>query len=124
MAVKLTEPRFKKVFNTLAKVVFHMAGDEEEAAAGIMDISDTPDVAVWAKGIGKGIEVPSDKVKQPSRISSMTLHVKRLSGAHNGKKEEEGGELMVDPANKEEMARVAGRHVSLTDESEYYAKQE
>lgn len=99
--------------------------DGEEAAAGIMDISDTPDVAVWSKGIGKGIEVPSDKVRQPSKISSMTLHVKRRSGTHNGKKEEESGELMVDPANKEEMARVVGRHVSLTDdESEYYAKQE
>lgn len=110
----------------MPKILFHMA-DEGEEVDGIMDISEKPDVAVWAKGIRKGIDTPSDKVKQPSKISSMMLHVKKRSGTYNIKEEEkekESGEVMVDPANKEDIAKVLSRHMCLTDETEYYVKQE
>lgn len=91
-----------------------MAGKDNDDS-GIMDILDTPDVAVWAKGISKkGTDVPSDRVREPSKIASMTLHTRTKKGES----------LMVDPANKQEMAKVvAAAHAPLTDESEY-AKQE
>ena len=75
-----------------------MAGS---AGGEIMDISDTPDVAVWAKGARK---TPPDSVREPSKIASMTLHVK-------------GRNVMVDPANEKEVAKV--QEWTLTDESDY-----
>ena len=74
-----------------------MAG---KAGGEIMDISETPDVAVWAKGARK---IPR-AVKEPSRISSISLHVK-------------GSEEMVDPGDKKQVAKAEG-HI-LTDESDY-----
>lgn len=76
--------------------------------AGIMDITDTPDVAVWAKGIRKNAGAPSDKVKEPSKIASMTLH-----------RATKDGEIMVDPANKKEVAKAVAEHSPMTDESGY-----
>ncbi|MGI0018873.1 MAG: hypothetical protein ACREAY_00215 [Nitrososphaera sp.] len=76
--------------------------------AGIMDITDTPDVAVWAKGIKKNAGAPSDRVKEPSKIASMTLH-----------RTTKDGEIMVDPANKKEVAKAIAEHSSMTDESGY-----
>ncbi|AIC16725.1 hypothetical protein [Nitrososphaera viennensis] len=93
-----------------------MAGKDD----GIMDILDTPDVAVWAKGIRKGADVPSDRVREPSKIASMTL---RIVSSGKSRRKKEKGELMVDPANREEMEKVSAAHASLTDESGY-AKQE
>ena len=77
--------------------------------AGIMDITDTPDVAVWAKGIRKSAGTPSDMVKEPSKLASMTLH----------RTTKEGGEIMVDPANKKEVAKAVAEHSPMTDESGY-----
>ncbi len=100
--------------------------DEGEEVEGIMDISETPDVAVWVKRIREGIHMPSDTVKQSSKISSMTLHAKKRSAKHNTTEEEKekSGEVMVDPANKEDIAKAVGEHMCLTDEAEYYVKQE
>lgn len=79
------------------------------AGGDIVDITDTPDVAVWAKGIKKkGAGAPSDAVKEPSIIASMTLHLNT-----------KGGEIMVDPANKKEVAKALAERTSVTDESEY-----
>lgn len=75
--------------------------------AGIMDITETPDVAVWAKGIRKKYFFPSDKVNKPSKVSSMTLYFT-----------EKGRELLIDPANKREVERAL-RRSALTDESDY-----
>lgn len=75
-------------------------------AAGIMGISETPDVAVWAKGIRKKTNVPADKVREPSKIASVTLYF-----TENDKK------LLIDPANKKDVTRASGH--SLTDESDY-----
>ena len=76
---------------------------------GIMDITDTPDVAVWAKGIRKSTGAPSDMVKEPSKLASMTLH----------RTTKDGVEIMVDPANKKEVAKAIAEHSSMTDESGY-----
>lgn len=75
--------------------------------AGIMDITETPDVAVWAKAIRKKYNSPSDKVNEPSKNSSMTLYFT-----------EEGRELLIDPASKREVERAI-RRSALTDESDY-----
>ena len=74
-----------------------MAG---KAGGEIIDISDTPDVAVWANSAKK---IPR-AVKEPSKVSSISLHVK-------------GSEEVVDPADKKQVAKVEG-HI-LTDESNY-----
>jgi hypothetical protein len=78
-------------------------------AAGIMDISDTPDVAVWARGIRRGLGTPSDAVREPSKIASIMLHLTPAKSR----------EIMVDPADKRQMSKVQAEGGSLTDESEY-----
>jgi hypothetical protein len=79
-------------------------------SAGIMDISDTPDVAVWAKGIRRGLGTSPDAVKEPSKIASTTLHL-----------DLEGQEIAVDPANKKQMSKAQAEGSSLTDESTWQA---
>jgi hypothetical protein len=94
--------------------------DEGEEVEGIMDISETPDVAVWVKRIREGIDIPSDTVKQSSKISSMTLHAKKRSAKDNTteeEKEKKSGEVIADPANKEDIAKAIGEHMCLTDEA-------
>lgn len=90
--------------------------------SGIMDISDTPDVAVWAKGIRRGgADVPSDKVKEPSKNTSMMLRAARKPATTAT--EREGG-LLVDPASKKEMAKVSAADLAtLTDESGYVQRE-
>ena len=73
---------------------------------GIMDITDTPDVAVWAKGIRKDAVIPSDAVKEPSKVASVTLY-------QNTK----DGEILVDAANKQDVAKAIAKHTPMTDES-------
>lgn len=74
----------------------------EKAGGDIMDIADTPDVAVWARGARKG--APSGTVKEPSKIASLTLHVR-------------GAESQVDPADKKQVAKAQKN--TLTDDSGY-----
>ena len=74
----------------------------EKAGGDIMDIADTPDVAVWARSAKKG--APLDAVKEPSKIASLTLHVK-------------GAESQVDPADKKQVAKASKN--TLTDDSGY-----
>jgi hypothetical protein len=71
------------------------------AGGEIMDISATPDVAVWAKANRK---MPPDAVKEPSKVTSLSLHVK-------------GCQAAVDPANEKQVAKAQG--YVLTDESGY-----
>lgn len=75
-----------------------MAG---KAGGEIMDISDTPDVALWVKDARRN---PPGTVREPSKITSLSLHIK-------------GDEFPVDPANEKEVAKTKGR--TLTDESDY-----
>ena len=81
----------------------------------IIDILDTPDVAVWAKGIRKGVNVPSDKVKEPSKITS-TSPLQVNAQLKNGEKKEDCGPT-IDPADKRDVGRAFAAKVSLTDES-------
>ena len=96
----------------------------DDASNGIMDIADTPDVAVWSKGIRKGAHVPSDRVKEPSKIASTTLHIQeQQSGAGNIRAtKEEGVGIAVDPADKEEVAGAVAKGASLTDESDLFKR--
>ena len=81
------------------------AGRRNDVSGEIMDITDTPDVAVWSKEIRSKVHRPSDKVKEPSRVASTTLHA--------GK-----NKVAIDPADKREVARAVASGTSLTDESD------
>ena len=76
-----------------------------DVSGGIMDITDTPDVAVWSKEIRSNVHRPSDKVKEPSRVASTALHAGQ-------------NKLAIDPADKKEVARAIASGTSLTDESD------
>lgn len=82
-------------------------------SAGIIDILDNPDVAVWSKGIMNKTNTPADKVQKPSHIKSMATNIEYREG------EEKQSHLQqtVDPANKEDVAKAINLGTSLTDEA-------
>lgn len=84
-------------------------------SAGIIDILDTPDVAVWSKGIMNKTNTPADKVQESSHIKSIAPHIEYSKG----KTEQKQSDLQqpVDPANKEEVAEVIDLGTSLTDKA-------
>ncbi len=81
------------------------ARPRNDASGGIIDITDTPDVAVWSKEIRSKVHRPSDKVKEPSRVASTILHA-------------EQNKVAIDPADKKEVAKAVASGASLTDESD------
>jgi hypothetical protein len=81
----------------------------------IIDILDEPDVAVWSKGVMNKTNTPADKVQEPSHIKSISTHVRYSEGEMEPKQSHL--EQTVDPANKEEVARVINLGTSLTDEA-------
>jgi hypothetical protein len=85
----------------------------DSTSTGIIDIVDNPDVAVWSKGIMKKTNTPADKVQEPYHIKSTTTHIEQREG------EEKQSDLqqIVDPANKEEVAKAIGLGTSLTDKA-------
>jgi hypothetical protein len=87
----------------------------DNTPTGLIDILDEPDVAVWSKGIANKTNTPADKVQEASHIKSITTRIEY----REGELEEKQGYLQqaVDPANKEEVAKVIGRGTSLTDEA-------
>ena len=87
----------------------------DNTPTGLIDILDEPDVAVWSKGITNKTNTPADKVQEASYIKSITTHIEN----REGELEEKQSYLQqaVDPANKEEVAKVIGRGTSLTDEA-------
>ena len=87
-------------------------------SAGIIDILDTPDVAVWSKGIMNKTNTPADKVQKPSHIKSMATNIEYREG------EEKQSDLQqtVDPANKEDVAKAINLGTSLTDEATSFAQ--
>ena len=87
----------------------------DNTPTGLIDILDEPDVAVWSKGIANKTNTPADKVQEASRIKSITTRIEY----REGELEEKQSYLQqaVDPANKEEVAKVIGRGASLTDEA-------
>ncbi len=87
----------------------------DNTPTGLIDILDEPDVAVWSKGIANKTNTPADKVQEASHIKSITTRIEY----REGELEEKQSYLQqaVDPANKEEVAKVIGRGASLTDEA-------
>ena len=77
-----------------------------DISGGIMDITETPDIAVWSKEISNNVHKPSDKVKEPAKLASNTLHA------------EQSNNLTIEPANKKEVAKAIASSHSLTDESD------
>ncbi len=82
-------------------------------SAGIIDIIDEPDVAVWSKGIMNKTNTPADKVQEPSHIKSIATHIEYSEGELEQKQNHL--QQTVDPANKEEVGDVIDLGTSLTD---------
>ena len=87
----------------------------DNTPTGLIDILDEPDVAVWSKGIANKTNTPADNVQEASHIKSITTRIEY----REGELEEKQSYLQqaVDPANKEEVAKVISRGISLTDEA-------
>ncbi len=87
----------------------------DNTPAGLIDILDDPDVAVWSKGIANKTNTPADRVQEASHIKSITTRIQYMEGEFEEK--QSYSRQGVDPANKEEVAKVIGRGTSLTDEA-------
>ncbi len=81
----------------------------------IIDILDEPDVAVWSKGIMNKTNTPADKVQEHSHIKSIYTHIEYSEGEREQKQSHL--QQTVDPANKEEVAKVINLGTSLSDEA-------
>jgi hypothetical protein len=92
----------------------------DNTPTGLIDILDEPDVAVWSKGIANKTNTPADKVQEASHIKSITTHI----DYREGEREQKQSYLQqtVDPANKEDVAKVIGLGNSLTDEAATFVK--
>ena len=80
---------------------------------GIIDILDDPDVAVWSKGIMNKTNTPADKVREPYHIKSTSMHIEYREGEEKQNHLQE----IVDPANKEDVAKAINLGTSLTDKA-------
>ena len=92
----------------------------DNTPTGLIDILDEPDVAVWSKGIAKKTNTPADKVQEASHIKSITTHI----DYREGEREQKQSYLQqtVDPANKEDVAKVISLGTSLTDKAATFVK--
>jgi hypothetical protein len=89
---------------------------------GIIDILDNTDVAVWSKGITHEVNVPSDKVQEPSKIeSTMTEYVESCNEKFGDRMGRNGLEehLPIDVANKEDVDKIVGLGGCITDEANF-----
>ena len=90
----------------------------DSISAGIIDILDSPDVAVWSKGIMKKTNTPSDKVQEPSHVKLTIINIE-----HNECEEKQSNlEQTVDPANKEDIAKAIDAEACLTDEARSFSQ--
>jgi hypothetical protein len=92
----------------------------DNTQTGLIDILDEPDVAVWSKGIANKTNTPADKVQEASHIKSITTHIDYREGEQEQK--QSYLQQTVDPANKEDVAKVIGLGTSLTDEAATFVK--
>ena len=103
---------------TTAKAVTYDIKKAGTTSTGIIDIVETPDVAVWSKGIMKKTNIPADKVQEPSRVRSTTTHIE-----HDESEEKQSNlQQTMDPANKEDVAKAIGAEASLTDEARSFVQ--
>ena len=90
----------------------------DSISSGITDILESPDVAVWSKGIMKKTNTPSDKVQEPSHVKLTTINIE-----HNECEEKQSNlQQTVDPANKEDIAKAIDAEAWLTDEARSFSK--
>jgi hypothetical protein len=81
----------------------------------IIEITDTPDVATW----NKEIQI-NRNVKNMAKRSQETKGITPITTAVSMKKR--GSEnLIIDPANKEDVAKVVNSGTSLTDKAEIFS---
>jgi hypothetical protein len=103
---------------TTTKAVTYDIKKAGSTSTGIMDILETPDVAVWSKAIMKKTNTPADKVQEPSRVKSTTIHIE-----HDELEEKQSNlQQTVDPANKEDVAKAIGAEASLSDEARSFVQ--
>lgn len=101
--------------------------DIDNGHNAIVDITDMPDVAVWSKQAREKVLTPADKVRQDSQILSLTIHIEDDTTKHGlkGSKTKMSSnsmkdEQLIDPANKEEVAKAIKRGSYITDKSDLF----
>jgi hypothetical protein len=85
----------------------------------ILDITDTPDVATWNKGTQiKGNAADIIKRSQESGAEITQGKMTRTNATTIGLKEKGSEDLIIDSANKRDVAKVVNSGTSLTDKEE------
>lgn len=85
----------------------------------ILDITDTPDVATWNKGTQiKGGAADIIKRSQERGTKITQGKITRTNATTIDLKEKGPEDLIIDPANKEDVAKVVNSGISLTDKEE------
>lgn len=85
----------------------------------ILDITDTPDVATWNKGTQiKGGAADIIKRSQERGTKITQGKITRTNATTIDLKEKGPEDLIIDPANKEDVAKVVNSGTSLTDKEE------
>jgi hypothetical protein len=85
----------------------------------ILDITDTPDVATWNKGTqikGSAADIIKRSQERGTKITQGKLT--RTNATTIDLKEKGPEDLIIDPANKEDVAKVVNFGTSLTDKEE------
>jgi len=81
----------------------------------IIDIMNTPDVAIWNKGIqikGDAVEVVK-RSNEAERTTKITPRTTNIGLKKNGSKD-----FIIDPAEKKTVVKVVKSEATLTDESD------
>lgn len=85
----------------------------------ILDITDTPDVATWNKGTQiKGGAADIIKRSQERGTKITQGKITRTNATTIDLKEKGSEDLIIDSANKEDVAKVVNSGISLTDKEE------
>jgi hypothetical protein len=85
----------------------------------ILDIADTPDVATWNKGTQvKGSAADIIKRSQERGTKITQGKITRTNATTIDLKEKGSEDLIIDSANKEDVAKVVNSGTSLTDKEE------
>ena len=85
----------------------------------ILDITDTPDVATWNKGTqikGSAADIIKRSQERGTKITQGKLT--RTNATTIDLKEKGPEDLIIDPANKEDVAEIVNSGTSLTDKEE------
>ena len=85
----------------------------------VLDITDTQDVATWNKGTqikGSAADIINRSQERGTKIAQGKIT--RTNATTIDLKEKEPEDLIIDPANKEDVAEVVNYGTSLTDKEE------